>query len=276
MQYISQEGFIVRVSTKCTFFLTLIAVLASLFFVVGCNQASAQSSLQGKTIIVGTSGAYAPWTFTKFGKLQGFEIDVWEEMARRNGFKVEYKLAKFSGLLGMLNAGQIDTIAHQMSITEKRKELYDFTEPYAYSYYDFSVKKDSSIKTVDDLKGKKVGCWLGGNGEATLRQVNKDYNLNLDIKTYDGAPIEKETELGRVDACWQGEIKTKTIIEQENLDLRLLGQRLTFEVNAYPFTKKAENKALLEQISKTIHEMHEDGTLSALSEKWFGLDTTKN
>lgn len=283
-----------KMSKKLVLFLALTMLVSSLLF-AGCgkqetskvdepeptpseetqDKESEKSILEGKTLIIGTSGAYAPWTFKENDELKGFEIDVWNEIAKRNGFNIEFKLAKFSGLLGMLNSGQIDTIAHQMSITDERKELYNFTEPYAYSYYDFSVKKDSPINSAEDLKGKTVGCWLGGNGEATLRQVNDDYNLNLNIKTYDGAPIEKEVELGRIDACWQGEVKTKTIIEQEDLDLRLIGERLTFEVNAYPFTKDEKNNETIEQISKTIKEMHDDGTLSKISEKWFGLDTTK-
>lgn len=277
-----------RISRKLILFLILSIFVATIFF-VGCgksedvvketNSTKTEDTLNNdeekQKIIVGTSGAYAPWSFKKDDKLQGFEIDIWNEIAKRNDIKVEFKLAKFSGLLGMLNSGQIDTIAHQMSITEERKELYNFTEPYAYSYYDFAVKKDSPIKSVEDLKGKKVGCWLGGNGEATLRQVNEEHQLNLDIKTYDGAPIEKEVELDRLDACWQGEVKTKTVIEQEDLNLRLIGEKLTFEVNAYPFTKDEKNNKLIEKINKTIKEMHEDGTLSKLSQKWFGLDTTK-
>ncbi|WP_035291685.1 transporter substrate-binding domain-containing protein [Clostridium sp. KNHs214] len=236
--------------------------------------ASGKEAKEQKTITVGTSGEYYPWAFKKNDKLQGYEIDVWSEIAKRNNYKIEYKTSKFSGLIGMLDAGKIDTIAHQMSITKERLEKYNFTEPYAYSYYDFAVKNDSSIKSFEDLKGKKVACWLGGNGEKTLRDVNKEKNLNLQIVTYDGAPIEKEVEMGRVEAGWQGEVKTKSTIEQGNLPLRLIGAKLAFETNAYPFTKDEKNKELVESITKTIKEMREDGTLSKLSQKWFKLDTT--
>ncbi|SNR91612.1 amino acid ABC transporter substrate-binding protein, PAAT family [Anaerovirgula multivorans] len=225
-------------------------------------------------IVVGTSGEYYPWAFQKDGELQGFEIDVWKEIAERNDLEISFETSKFSGLIGMLDTGRIDTIAHQMSITEEREEKYNFTQPYAYSYYDFAVKSDSTSKSLDDLKGKSVGCWQGGNGERTLRAINEEYGLNLDIKTYDGVPIEKEIELGRIDAGWQGEVKTAATIEQNDLDLKLLGIKLVFETNAYPFIKGSEKDALREDISKTIRAMHEDGTLSNLSQKWFDLDTT--
>lgn len=228
-----------------------------------------------KTLTIGTSGQYYPWAHMKDGELQGFEIDVWKEIAKRNGLELKYETAKFSGLVGMLDAKKIDSVAHQMSITKERKEKYVFTEPYAYSYYEFMVKEDSPIKTLQDLKGKKVGCWLGGNGEKTLRELNDKLSLNLEIVTYDGTPIEKEVENGRIDAGWQGEVKTLATIEQGKLPLKLLGVKLecgVFEVNAYPFTKDAD-VALVEKISKSIKDMREDGTLKNLSEKWFKMNT---
>ncbi|MCC5908849.1 MAG: transporter substrate-binding domain-containing protein [Clostridiaceae bacterium] len=225
-------------------------------------------------IVVGTSGEYYPWAFQKDGELQGFEIDIWKEIAERNNLEISFETSRFSGLIGMLDTGRIDTIAHQMSITEERKEKYNFTEPYAYSYYDFAVTSDSVLASLEDLEGKSVGCWQGGNGERTLRAINEEHNLNLDIRTYDGVPIEKEVELGRIDASWQGEVKTLATIEKNDLDLKLIGIKLVFETNAYPFVKDSEKDALREDISETIKEMHEDGTLSSLSRKWFDLDTT--
>lgn len=253
----------------------LIMVLVASMIFSGCqNQSAAKKSDEKRTIIVGTSASYYPWAFKKDDVVQGFEVDVWNEIAKRNEYNLEFKLAKFSGLVGMLDAKKIDTIAHQMSITKERLEKYDFTEPYAYSYYDFAVKTNSEFKTLEDLEGKKVGCWLGGNGEKSLRELNEKNNLNLKIETYDGAPIEKEVELGRIDASWQGEIKTLSTIKQANMDLRIIGARPFYEINAYPFLKSEKNKALTQEITDTIKEMREDGTLTELSQKWFELDTT--
>ncbi|MGB5823421.1 MAG: transporter substrate-binding domain-containing protein [Proteocatella sp.] len=250
------------------------AILA--FSLTGCSSGSAQESADNaeKTkVVVGTSASYYPWAYQENDELKGFEMDVWNEIAARNNYELEFKLAKFSGLVGMLDAGEIDTIAHQMSITPERLEKYNFGDPYAYSYYDFAVKNDGPINTKEDLKGKKVGCWLGGNGEKTLRDANDKYSLGLDIVTFDGAPIEKEVELGRIDACWQGEIKTISTIKENNLPLRLIGERLTFEVNAYPFAKDEAGQKLANEVSMTINAMKEDGTLAQLSEKWFEMNT---
>ncbi len=226
-------------------------------------------------VVVGTSASYNPWAYQENDEVKGFEIDVWNEIAKRNNYELEFKLGKFSGLVGMLDAGEIDTVAHQMSITPEREEKYLFSEPYAYSYYDLFVKDDSTYKTKDDLNGLKVGCWLGGNGEATLREINDKYGLNFDIVTFDGASIENEVVIGRLAALWQGEIKTKTTIETNKLALHQLNEKLVYEVNAYPFRKDDAGTKLSGEVTATIKAMREDGTLSELSSKWFKIDTTK-
>lgn len=245
---------------------------------IGCSKGSNnddQKSNKKEKIVIGTSASYKPWAFQENDEIKGFEIDIWNEIAKRNNIDVEFKLGQFSGLVGMLDAGEIDTVAHQMSITDERKEKYLFSDPYAYSYYDLFVKEDSNFKSKEDLKGKKVGCWLGRNGEATLREINDKYNLGFDIITYDGVAMEKELTIDRIDAFWQGEIKTKTIIKDENFKIRQLNEKLVYETNAYPFKKDDNGQQFSEMTSKTLNDMKKDGTLKKLSEKWFNIDTTE-
>lgn len=229
-----------------------------------------------KKLVIGTSREHAPWAYQDEEALKGFDIAIWEEIGNRNDYKVEYKLSKLSGLRSLFDRKQIDSIAHQVSITEDASEKYIFTEPYAYTYYDFVVKKDSDINNLQDLKGKTVGCLLEGNAESTLRKINEEHDLNLQIITYDEGPLEAEVEENRIDALWQVEVNTKYAIDQQDEDeeclLRFLGERLAFEENAYPFNKDGDNIELIDEINKTIEEMREDGTIKKLSEEWFGVD----
>lgn len=260
--------------------LVLMLALIIALGAAACGQ-SGQASVSegqadGKTkLVVGTSASYKPWAFQENDEVKGFEMDVWKEIAERNNYELEFKLGQFSGLVGMLDAGEVDTVAHQMSITEARLEKYNFSEPYAYSFYDLFVKDDSQYQSKEDLKGQKVGCWLGGNGEATLRQINDEYNLGFDIVTYDGVSMEEEVKIGRIAGLWQGEIKTKTVIEENDLPIRQLNEKLVYEVNAYPFRKDEAGQKMAEEVATAIKAMREDGTLAQLSEKWFGLDTTQ-
>jgi putative S-methylcysteine transport system substrate-binding protein len=257
--------------------ISVLITLVAALLLSGCSKETSSKVQDGEKVIrVGTSGEYFPWCFKKDDVLQGFEIDVWNEIGKRAGYKIEYKVSKFSGLFGMLDADQIDTIAHQISTTAQRREKYDFSETYAYSAYQFVVKKDSTMNKPADFGGKKVGCVLGGNGEKTLRELNDKHNLNLTIVTYDGTPMEKDVEMGRLDAAWLGAVKADTTIKKGNLDLRLAQSSTgVFEINQYPFTKDEKNKTIIEAVNKAINAMHKDGTFTRLSTKWFGIDTTK-
>lgn len=254
------------------------ALAVSMFAACGKekNSDSEKSSSDKEKVIVGVSTEYYPWCFKENDESKGFEIDVWNEIGKRTGYNIEFQTAKFSGLMGMLDAGKIDTVAHQVSTTEERREKYDFTETYAYSKYRFILPKDKPISTIDDAKGMKVGCVLGGNGEKTIRDLNEKHSLGLDIVTFDGVPMEKDIEIGRIEAGWLSEVKAKTTIEQGGLQLEVSNVDTgVYEINQYPFRKEDKSKTIIEDVNKAIKEMHEDGTFTELSEKWFGLDTTK-
>ncbi|MBP2628581.1 MAG: amino acid transporter, amino acid-binding protein [Firmicutes bacterium] len=263
-------------SSKKGIILLMLVVMLGTVLLAGCgnNTAATATVPAKKVIIVGTSGEYLPWCFKKADQLQGFEIDVWNEIGKRAGYDIEFKVSKFSGLFGMLDAGQIDTVAHQISTTEERRKKYDFSDSYAYSAYQFVVPKDSSLKNLEDFKGKKVGVVLGGNGEKTLKELDKNHEMT--IVPYDGTPMEKDVEIGRLDAAWLSAIKAKTTIELGSLNLKLATAKTgVFEINQYPFRKDDKSKPLIADVNKAIKSMHMDGTFTNLSMKWFGVDTTK-
>lgn len=235
---------------------------------------SATTTSERKLVKVGVSGTYVPWCYQEDGKDVGYEIAVWNEIAKRSDFDVEFVNAKFSGLFGLLDSGQIDTIAHQVSETEERKEKYDFSVPYAVSTYSFAVKDDSPYQTEADLMEKKVGVGVGGNGEKTINELNEQENLSLIISTYDsGAGIGiGDVDLGRIDAFWIGTIAGKVTIEQAEYAMHVIESDFVHEVNRYPFAKSEENKVLLAKVDEALTSMTEDGTLQSLAKEWLQVD----
>lgn len=244
---------------------------------VGCGKSTDTASNTGEqaqVIRIGTSGGYYPFTFMENDKLQGFEIDVWNEVANRIGYKPEFVTAKFSGLFGMLDTDKIDTVANQIATTEERKQKYLFTNSYVYSGAQIVVKKgNTSIKTLEDLKGKKVGVSLGSNYEKTLREFDK--NNEIDIITYDGNGVFQDVALGRIDAMLFDKVSSLVTIKKSKLDLELAGVQLETGGNAFPFVNNEENKELIEKVNKALSDMAEDGTLETISKKWVDLDITK-
>lgn len=97
--------------------------------------ALSSATVQAATDVkVGMSGRYFPFTFVKQDELQGFEVDVWNEIGKRNDYKVEFVTANFSGLFGLLETGRIDTISNQITITDARKAKYLFSDPYVIDH----------------------------------------------------------------------------------------------------------------------------------------------
>ncbi|ELA9814813.1 amino acid ABC transporter substrate-binding protein [Vibrio parahaemolyticus] len=222
---------------------------------------------------VGMSGRYFPFTFVKQDKLQGFEVDMWDEIGKRNDYKIEYVTSNFSGLFGLLETGRIDTISNQITMTDERKAKYLFADPYVIDGAQITVRKgNDSIKGVNDLAGKTVAVNLGSNFEQLLRQYDKDGKIN--IKTYDTG-IEHDVALGRADAFVMDRLSALELIKKTGLPLELAGEPFETIQNAWPFVNNEKGQKLQAEVNKALAEMRADGTVEKISVKWFGADITK-
>ncbi|WP_274021235.1 amino acid ABC transporter substrate-binding protein [Vibrio parahaemolyticus] len=237
---------------------------------IALSAATVQAATEVK---VGMSGRYFPFTFVKQDKLQGFEVDMWDEIGKRNDYKIEYVTSNFSGLFGLLETGRIDTISNQITMTDERKAKYLFADPYVIDGAQITVRKgNDSIKGVDDLAGKTVAVNLGSNFEQLLRQYYKDGKIN--IKTYDTG-IEHDVALGRADAFVMDRLSALELIKKTGLPLELAGEPFETIQNAWPFVNNEKGQKLQAEVNKALAEMRADGTVEKISVKWFGADITK-
>ncbi|MCL4141758.1 UNVERIFIED_CONTAM: hypothetical protein GTU68_005652 [Idotea baltica] len=220
------------------------------------------------------SGTYFPFGFTKGDVLQGFEVDFINAVVEHTGDDVNFVTMSFSGLIGALDAGQIDTIANQITITAERQKKFNFTQAYVFDGAQVVVKQgnEDTITSVDDLSGKKVAVNLGSNYEELLNALpNAD---DIDIRTYD-SNIAQDTALGRVDAFVMDRISSAQLIQESPLPLALAGAPFSEIQNALPFADTDAGNATREKFDAAISALKENGTLSAISMKWFGTDITK-
>ncbi|EIA3186321.1 TPA: amino acid ABC transporter substrate-binding protein [Vibrio parahaemolyticus] len=237
---------------------------------IALSAATVQAATEVK---VGMSGRYFPFTFVKQDKLQGFEVDMWDEIGKRNDYKIEYVTSNFSGLFGLLETGRIDTISNQITMTDERKAKYLFADPYVIDGAQITVRKgNDSIKGVNDLAGKTVAVNLGSNFEQLLRQYDKAGKIN--IKTYDTG-IEHDVALGRADAFVMDRLSALELIKKTGLPLELAGEPFETIQNAWPFVNNEKGQKLQAEVNKALAEMRADGTVEKISVKWFGADITK-
>ena len=251
-------------------------LLAASVILAGCSDDKTPVAEEGQdikaSVRVGMSGTYYPFTFMKEGELQGFEVDVWREIARRLALEVEFVTAPFSGLFGMLEAGQVDTIANQITLTKERAERYAFSQSYVYDGVQIAVHSDNkNINGFSDLKGRRVAVNLGSNFEQIIKA--RDPNNEIDVVTYDTG-IEQDVVVGRSDAFVMDRISVLSLVEQSGLPLRLAGEPVETLENAMPFLSSEDGQALRNQVNEALDGMRTDGSLAEISEKWFGADIT--
>ncbi|MBY8916139.1 amino acid ABC transporter substrate-binding protein [Nitratireductor sp. L1-7-SE] len=236
--------------------------------------AATVSASQAETIRVGMSGGYFPFTFVKQDKLQGFEVDFIDAVVKETGDEVEYVTMSFSGLVGALESNRIDTIANQITITPEREAKFAFSQPYVIDGAQVVVKKgnEGEITGPESLKGRSVAVNLGSNFEQLLREL--PYADEIDIKTYE-SNLEQDTALGRVDAFVMDRVSASQVIKETPLPLALAGQPFSEIRNALPFRNDDEGKALRDRVDAAITTLKENGTLTEISQKWFGTDITQ-
>ncbi|MBC6695756.1 transporter substrate-binding domain-containing protein [Terrisporobacter mayombei] len=258
----------------------LIMTLVSIMLLTGCSSSKNNENLtseESQTVRVATSGTYYPFGFQKNGELKGFEVDFWNEYSKRTGDKVEWILADFSGLFGLLDSDKADVISAQLTPTDERKEKYYFTNPYNYSGTNIVVREDDdNIKSLENLVGKKVGI---GTGAVANEIVKEKYpNNEIEIVNYSSATLKgnyQDLEMGRLDAVIAQDVEALIAIKEDNLKLKLVEKPIQFGEVAFPVQKNEKGKALADKVNTVIKEMQEDGTLTKLSEKWLGYDITK-
>jgi polar amino acid transport system substrate-binding protein len=223
----------------------------------------------GKLTVVG-SGGYPPFNYIDDnGDVIGFDVEVGQEIADRLGVELNYVTGEWSGLIEGLRNERYDGILGSMAITEERLESVNFTEPYYYSGAQLVVAKDSGITDPSEMEGKKIAVVTATNFEKDAQA------LNAELKLYDDDNSTlMELINGRVDGVITDRIVAITAMnDMEGGDtLTLAGGVMRAERIGIAINKNDDE--LLKAINDILAEMHEDGTLTKLSEKWLGVDVT--
>ncbi|QUG39979.1 transporter substrate-binding domain-containing protein [Psychrobacillus sp. INOP01] len=266
--------------------LSLLFILCISILLAACGDDSEKTSAGNKdgvstdkkVLRVGSSGIYPPFiSVDDKGVPQGYDVEVLELVTESLGYEIEWTFAEFSGIFGMLDAGNIDTVSNLIAATEERRAKYDFSSPYAYSGASLVVPEDNTdINSIEDLKGKKVGVLLGNNLHQFLEKWNEENGKEIIITPYqDVSGTYNEVALGRLDAFIDVKITAASRIKDEGLPLKLYGEDYLIDFDyAFPFVRSEENKEFLADFSAEIEKLQEDGTLKKLSDKWSAIDVT--
>jgi len=239
-------------------------------------------------IRISTDPAYPPQSSydEASGTWEGFDIDVAEEISKRLGLSqpVDWQTPSWDVLTAGKWNDRWDASVGSMTITKERAQVLDFTDPYYYTPAGLAVQQGSDITSLDQLAGKTIGVGIATTYELYLERTlnipgyDFEYLVPADvtIKTYDtDSSAIQDLVLGRVDAAFSAVPTLQGAIDNDK-PIQLLADPVFYEPLAVAVDKDAplDPTSLVAKISEIIDQMHQDGTLTALSMKWYGEDLT--
>src|SRR5690625_3664123 len=227
-------------------------------------------------IIVGTSGtliaaSYYDGEEETENQLTGYEVETMREIAKRLDLDIEFEIIGVDNVMPGIKSGRIDISS--ATITDKRKEDFDFSEPYNYSYITMAVREsdNSGIESLEDLAGKKAG----GGATTIYSQIAEQFGA--EVVTYGNAPNEaylRDVSDGTTDVVINDYYLTKFgVAAFPEFDLHL-HPTLNFHLTETGVMLPKGEDELREKINEALEEMREDGTLSELAIKFYEEDSS--
>ncbi len=263
-----------KVFHKLVGFFTILAFAALL--AAGCGSSPAPAAIPKSRIdeikkngkLVLATGNYRPFEYhdEKTNKIIGYDIDLAEMIAKKIGVPLEVREMQFTSLIPTLQNGQADLVIAAMYITDQRREVVDFADPYMDTGMVLVTMKDNTtIKGLKDLKGKTVGVKTGATSEK-VAQDEKAKGTDMTIKSYkETVDYLLDMENGRLDASIN-DLLNQLEYNKSHPNVKIVGD---------PFTKaslgiavKKGDKELLALINSVLKEMKQNGEADKLYKKW--------
>ena len=222
--------------------------------------ASSTAASQGdkKTYIIATDTTFAPFEFEdESGNKVGIDMDLIKAIAADQGFEVEIQALGFNAALQALQSDQCDGVIAGMSITDARKETFDFSEPYFDSGVVMGIAKDNdTVKSYDDLKGQTVAVKTGTEGADFAESIKDQYGFTL---TYfdESANMYEDVKAGNSVACFEDYPVLGYGVTQNN-GLKIVTEKE--QGSSYGFAvNKGKNAELLAMFNKGLENLKANG-----------------
>ena len=241
------------------------------FSVLMAVPATAAYAQDKKVLIVATDTAFVPFEFKQNGKYTGFDIELWEALAKKMGVQYKLQPMDFNGILPALQTQNVDVALAGITIKDERKKVIDFSDGYYNSGFMLMVAANSSIKGVEDLKGKTLAIKTGTSAAdyakanfagTELRQFPNIDNAYLELitKRVDAAMHDTPNVLYFAATAGKGKVK-------------VVGTQMMAHQYGIGFPK---GSPLVPKVNAALAKMKKDGRYNAIYKKWFGVEPPKS
>lgn len=250
-------------------FMFLVICMSFISVITGCEKEKSVDKKEAKEKVykIATDTTYAPFEFENDkGELVGIDMELLKEIAADQGFKYEVNVVGFAAALTALETGEADGVIAGMSITEPRKEKYDMSLPYFDTGTTIGVRKDSGIKSFEDLRGKKVAGKVGTAACKFAESISEKYGFEI-IQFEDSSTMFQDVIYGNTAACFEDYPVLGYEISR-GLDLIIPFEEIA-EPTSYGFAvMKGENSELLDMFNKGLSNLKANGKYNEIVNKY--------
>ncbi|MBF6330044.1 amino acid ABC transporter substrate-binding protein [Nocardia transvalensis] len=246
-------------------FAAVFAVAAATGLLTACG------SSDPNVLKVGTEGTYAPFSFQGTdGKLTGYDVEVARAVGDKLGKRVEFVQAPWDAIFAGLESKRFDLVANQVTVSPERQQKYGISQPYTVSQGVIVTRADgASLTTLADLKGKTCAQSSTSNWSKVAS------GAGCKVEAVEGfVQAVQLLKDGRVDATVNDTLAVGAYTKQHGQgSVKVSGQ--TGEVSKQAFAARKDSGALIDDVNRALDELHADGTLAKISDKYFGTDVSK-
>ena len=240
---------------------------------------SAQGGSGDKTYIIASDNGFAPFEFAKADNTYtGIDMDLLDAIAKDQGFSYEVQNVGFKMAVSSLEAGQVDGVIAGMSITEERREKFDFSDPYYDSTVCCATLADSEINKLEDLNGKNVAVKDGTESQKWAESIKDKYGFTT-TTFKDSATMYQEVG-GNSVACFEDTPVMAYSISQykategkEGKNFKIIGEVSPDDAFAsqYGFAvQKGKNTELLKKFNDGLANIKKSGKYEEIVKQYLG------
>lgn len=237
---------------------------------VACSKKETVSTMDKDVLILGFDDTFVPMGFKgDDGEYTGFDIELAKEISKKLNKEIKLQPIDWTMKETELNNKNIDFIWNGFSITEIRKEKVAFSKAYLKNRQVIITLKGSDIKNKDDLKGKSVAAQDQSSAVDAIGDFKSEFKELVTFSTNDEAL--RDLEAGRVQAVVADEILSRYYINLKGADKYNVLEE-DFGDEEYAVGMRKDDTELIEAFNKAYDDVVKDGTVSEISNKWFGED----
>lgn len=249
--------------------MTLVAGLALSIAACGADEEGKDSNVEGeagpRVLTVGTEATFAPFVYLNDAReIVGIDQAVLDAIGEEVNVKMDFKNVGWEPIFSQVRNSELDLGTGGITITEERKETYDFTEPYYEATLMFIVPEDSPITTLDEIKDKKLAVQMNTTGHEAAKKLQGITSPNILAYENQAIPLQEVTNGTAEAAIGDNAVVIEYLKNNPNSGLKAINSD-QFEKEYYGFMVRKGNEEVLNLLNEGLAKLKENGKLEEIT-----------